>query len=64
MDYKEDIETSRKCSEYFNNYIISVCKQVNEIFSISNKRIVEIGCGDGQFLIELRKLFVYEGWGF
>ena len=64
MDYQEDIETSRKCSEYFNNYIISVCRQVNEVFSVRGKKIVEIGCGDGQFLIELRKLFVYEGWGF
>ena len=64
MDYKEEIETSRSCSEYFNNYIISVCKQVNEVFSVKDNIIVEIGCGDGQFLIELRKLFSYKGWGF
>jgi len=64
MDYQEDIESSRKYSEYFNNYIISVCKQVNDVFSVRKKTIVEIGCGDGQFLIELRKLFKYEGYGF
>ena len=35
MDYKEEIETSRSCSEFFNNYIISVCKQVDEVFSVN-----------------------------
>jgi len=64
MDYQEDIDTSRRYSEYFNNYIVSVCKDVDEVFSVAGKRVVEIGCGDGQFLIELRKLFICEAWGF
>jgi len=64
MGYEEDIETSRQSSEYFNQYLTSVCKQMDEIFSVTGKRIVELGCGDGQFLTQLRKLFVFEGFGF
>jgi len=64
MDYEEDIDTSRGHSDYFNRYIQNVCEQVDEAFSISGKNVVEIGCGDGQFLIELRKLARFSGWGF
>ncbi len=64
MDYREDIETSRRHSEYFNNYLVSVCRQCDEVCSVQGKVVVEIGCGDGQFLTELRKLFEFEGWGF
>lgn len=64
MNYKEDIDASRRYSKYFNDYLVSVCKQINEVFSVRGKRVVEVGCGDGQFLIELRKLFTYKGWGF
>ncbi|MDA1095656.1 MAG: class I SAM-dependent methyltransferase [Chloroflexi bacterium] len=64
MDYREDIETSRRHSEFFNNYLISVCRQVDEVCSIRGKVVVEVGCGDGHFLTELRKLFEFEGWGF
>lgn len=64
MDYRQDIDASRVYSGYFNDYIKSVCEQINEVYPVGGKVIVEIGCGDGQFLIELRKLFAFEGWGF
>jgi hypothetical protein len=64
MNYLVDFECSRKFSDYFNNYLLSVCQDINEVFSVEGKTVVEIGCGDGHFLMKLRDLFKFEGWGF
>ena len=64
MDYLVDYESSRTHSEYFNEYLYSVCRDINDVFPVTDKTVVEIGCGDGHLLIKLRELFEFEGWGF
>jgi len=64
MDYLVDYEVSRKYSQYFNNFLETLCSQINEFYSLKGKTIVEIGCGDGQFLSKLRDLYDFEGYGF
>jgi len=64
MDYLINYEVSRSYSEYFSNYLLSVCREINETFPLANKTVVEVGCGDGQFLMHLGELFKFKGWGF
>lgn len=64
MDYSVDYESSRSHSKYFDNYLDKVCKDLDSVFSVSNKTIVEVGCGDGQFLKKLREKYEFEGYGF
>ena len=64
IDYVVDYESSRGHSAYFNSYLDSVCKDINEFFPVTDKTVVEVGCGDGQFLMSLRNMFPFRGWGF
>ncbi|NQT26138.1 class I SAM-dependent methyltransferase [candidate division KSB1 bacterium] len=64
MDYWVDYESGRSYSKYFVKYIDSVCRSINDVFSIADQTIVEIGCGNGDFLIKLRELFEFQGIGF
>ena len=63
-DYLIDYESSRSHSEYFNSYLNSLCREIDNIYSLTGKTVVEIGCGDGHLLMKLRELFKFEGWGF
>jgi hypothetical protein len=42
----------------------SICADLNESFCVSDKTVVEIGAGDGEFLSTLRKIFNFNGYGF
>ena len=64
MDYAVDYENSRSNSKYFQEYLIQTCKTLDEVFSVRNKTVVEIGCGDGQFLNELRRRYNFDGYGY
>lgn len=64
MDYQVDYESSRSHSKYFDNYLDKVCKDLDSVFNVSNKTIVEVGCGDGQFLKKLCGNYKFKGYGF
>ena len=64
MDYQVEYEASRSTSGYFNEYLVGVADDVNKIFDVSGKTVVEIGCGDGQFLKTLREKNKFAGYGF
>ena len=63
MDYLLDYESSRTHSEYIDDYLYSVCGEINDIFPVTGKTVVEIGCGDGHLLMKVRELFEFKGWG-
>ena len=63
MDYSIDYEASRSHSEYFQDYLGSVCAEIQEVLQVGQRRVVEVGCGDGEFLINLRKLVEFDGQG-
>ncbi len=64
MDYAVDYEASRASSQVFTSYLNSVCDDVQRTFDMAGKRVVEIGCGDGQFLLGLRRKRSFSGYGF
>ena len=64
MDYSVDYESSRSHSKYFDNYLDEVGRDLDSVFNISNKIVVEVGCGDGQFLRKLRGNYQFKGYGF
>ena len=64
MDYAVDYEASRSSSTCFLDYLDRLCEELNAIWAIGGKRIVEVGCGDGQFLLSLRRNYQFHGYGF
>ncbi|WP_045835675.1 class I SAM-dependent methyltransferase [Hyphomicrobium sp. 99] len=55
MDYTADFEQSQHFSGTFNAFARKFAAEIAERFDISGKRVLEIGCGKGEFLIELCK---------
>jgi len=63
MDYAVDYEASRSSSAHFTNYLKQVAQDVVRICEMQDKQVVEVGCGDGQFLTMLRSLVPFTGYG-
>lgn len=53
MRYSSDFEESQHFSAVFNAFSRSLTREIVERCDIEGKRIVEIGCGKGEFLAEL-----------
>jgi SAM-dependent methyltransferase len=64
MDYAVDYEASRATSRVFVEYLQDLCRRVHAVWDLSDAQVVEVGCGDGQFLTELRRGRVFRGFGF
>ena len=64
MDYGENYETSLHYSEHFQNYARGLAQRLIDTYELSGKNIVEIGCGQAEFLSELCNLGQNKGYGF
>ncbi len=53
ISYSPDFEESQHFSGTFNSFARELARQIAERCAIAGKRVVEIGCGKGEFLIEL-----------
>jgi len=53
MAYSENFEESQHFSETFNSFARDLAAEMAERCDAAGSRIVEIGCGKGEFLIEL-----------
>jgi SAM-dependent methyltransferase len=53
MRYSSDFEESQHFSKVFNGFSRCLVREIAERCGIEGKRIVEIGCGKGEFLAEL-----------
>lgn len=58
LNYGEDYDNAQSCSVYFESYMDSLVRDMVENQGVRNCRIVEVGCGKGNFL---RKLVSYPG---
>lgn len=58
--YNQEYDNCQLHSAYFDNYVNDLTKYLLEECGIKNSRIIEIGCGQGQFL---RKLVENEKYG-
>jgi SAM-dependent methyltransferase len=64
MRYEEDYESTQAVSPTFNAFHERLARDVVARFALHGKRVVEIGCGQGEFVTMLAELGDNEGYGF
>lgn len=62
--YNQAYDNCQLHSSYFNNYVNSLVHRLLEEYKIRNSRIVEIGCGQGDFLKKIVERSEYGNYGF
>jgi SAM-dependent methyltransferase len=63
-EYSEEYESTQAFSPTFNDFHRSVAQRLIDRYDLRGKSVLEIGCGQGEFLILLRQLGDIEGIGF
>lgn len=58
LSYGKDYDNTQSCSAYFDVYLDGLVQNMVERFRVRNSKIVEVGCGKGEFL---KKLVNYPG---
>jgi SAM-dependent methyltransferase len=64
LDYSARYEATQMTSPAFRSYLMAIAQYLTRKYSLHGKRIVDIGCGDGQFLRLLCELGDNHGLGF
>ena len=64
VDYTAAYDSSLHYSPHFSHYAEALTKRLIERYQLRGKRIVEIGCGKGDFLALLCERGGNRGWGF
>jgi SAM-dependent methyltransferase len=64
MRYGEDYESTQAVSPTFNAFHARLAKDLIERFDLFGKQVVEIGCGQGEFVTMLAELGGNQGYGF
>jgi hypothetical protein len=64
MRYEEDYESTQAVSPTFNAFHERLARDVIARFGLRGKRVVELGCGQGEFVTMLAELGENEGYGF
>jgi SAM-dependent methyltransferase len=64
MDYSPAYDSSLHFSPHFNRYAEELARHLVVRYALRGKKVVEIGCGKGDFLIQLCEQGGNEGWGF
>ncbi len=64
MRYEEDYESTQAVSPTFNRFHEGLARQLIGRFDLRGKDIVEIGCGQGEFITMLAELGGNRGFGF
>jgi len=60
LEYGAAYDNTQSCSGYFDSYMDRLAQELIEKHGVCNAKIVEVGCGKGQFL---RKLVTYPDAG-
>ena len=64
MRYGEDYESTQAVSPTFNRFHERLARDLIDRFDLHHKKIVEIGCGQGEFVTMLAQMGDNEGYGF
>lgn len=64
LHYSPDCEETQGFSATFNEFSINLAKRLIEKYDLHGKDIIEIGCGKGEFLIQLCEYGNNRGLGF
>jgi SAM-dependent methyltransferase len=64
MRYDEDYESTQTVSPTFNRFHERLARDLIERFDVRAKRVVEVGCGQGEFITMLAQFAGNHGYGF
>src|SRR5690606_34100045 len=64
MRYEEDYESTQTVSPTFNRFHARLARDLIERFGLRGKTIVEVGCGQGEFITMLAESGGNRGYGF
>jgi SAM-dependent methyltransferase len=64
LEYSERYDPTQAFSETFNRWHLKLAENLVEQYELRGKRIIEIGCGKGEFLTMLCELGANSGIGF
>ena len=64
MRYEDDYESTQAMSPTFNAFHERLARDLIERFDLHGKRVVELGCGQGEFITMLAEIGGNEGYGF
>jgi len=64
MRYEEDYESTQTVSPTFNRFHERLARDLIERFGLRGKTIVEVGCGQGEFITMLAEIGGNRGYGF
>ena len=64
MRYRDDYESTQAVSPTFNAFHERLARDLIGRFDLHGKRVVELGCGQGEFVTMLAELGENEGFGF
>ena len=64
MRYQEDYESTQAVSPTFNAFHERLARDLIGRFDLHGKRVVELGCGQGEFVTMLAEMGDNEGYGF
>jgi len=64
MDYAVDYESTQAFSPTFNRFHESLARDLIDRFSLRNKRVIEVGCGQGEFIQLLCDMGGNQGIGY
>ena len=64
MEYTQDYENSLHFSPRFQEFATSLAQRLIDQYRLRNKRVIEIGCGKGDFLTMLCEMGQNKGIGF
>jgi SAM-dependent methyltransferase len=64
MRYEDDYESTQAVSPTFNAFHQRLARDLIERFDLHRKKVVELGCGQGEFVTMLAELGDNEGYGF
>jgi hypothetical protein len=61
--YSQDYEETQAFSPRFQQFIAGLAQRWVDAYDLTGKRVVEIGCGKGEFLVQMVRTGVGEGTG-
>ncbi len=64
MSYQEDYESTQTVSPTFNRFHERLAHDLIDRFDLRHKKVVEVGCGQGEFITMLAEIGGNHGYGF
>jgi SAM-dependent methyltransferase len=64
VEYMDDYEATQAFSPTFNAFHRKLARYLVDLYGLAGKSVIEVGCGEGEFLLLLKELGVRQATGF